>query len=146
MVLAGRNLETLQATENAIKAETPDANTRLLIIDLSSQESVRRAAAEVNNYPERLDHLINNAGIMAAPYSTTPEGVELQFGINHIGHFLFTNLLLEKIMSGESKVRVVNVSSAGHKRGPVRFGDVNFEVCAVPWFILSFGCTRAREI
>ncbi|GLA12392.1 hypothetical protein AnigIFM62618_007529 [Aspergillus niger] len=127
LVLAGRNLETLQATENAIKAETPDANTRLLIVDLSSQKSVRESAAEVNNYPERIDHLINNAGIMAAPYSTTPEGVELQFGINHIGHFLFTNLLLGKMMNGESKVRVVNVSSAGHKRGPVRFEDVNFE-------------------
>ncbi|PWY65899.1 NAD(P)-binding protein, partial [Aspergillus eucalypticola CBS 122712] len=127
LVLAGRNLRTLQATENAIKAETPDANIRLLILDLSSQESVRKAAAEVNNYPECIDHLINNAGIMAAPYTITADGVELQFGTNHIGHFLFTNLLLERMMSGKSKVRVVNVSSAGHKRGPVRFDDVNFE-------------------
>ncbi|OJJ77392.1 hypothetical protein ASPBRDRAFT_70814 [Aspergillus brasiliensis CBS 101740] len=127
LVLAGRDLQNLQATENAIKRETPDANTRLLILDLSSQQSVRKAAAEVNSYPERIDRLINNAGVMAAPYTTTPEGVELQFGINHIGHFLFTNLILGRMMSGESTVRVVNVSSAGHKRGPVRFEDLNFQ-------------------
>lgn len=127
LILAGRTIENLQATEDAIKAENPGSNTRLLVLDLSSQESIRKAADEVNALPEHIDILINNAGTMATPYSVTKEGLELQFGTNHVGHFLFTNLVLSKQELGRG-VKVVNVSSLGHKRGPVRFDDYNFQV------------------
>ena len=132
LVLAGRKIQTLQELDQKIKSETPSARTRLLVCDLSSQESIRKAAEEVNAYPESLDVMINSAGVMATPYSVTKEGLELQFGTNHIGHFLFTNLVLGNLLHrGATNVRVVNVSSSGHKRGPVRFDDPGFEVCTI---------------
>lgn len=83
-------------------------------------------------YPESIDVLVNNAGIMAkSPYSQTPEGIEAQFGANHIGHYLFTNLIMKKLIGGEGNgrtARVVNVSSDGYRLGPVRFDDWNFDV------------------
>ncbi|KAJ5785095.1 short-chain dehydrogenase [Penicillium pulvis] len=128
LVLAGRNTQTLQELDEKIKLETPSAKTRLLVCDLSSQESVRKAAEEVNAYPETIDVMINSAGVMATPYSVTKEGLELQFGTNHIGHFLLTNLILGNFLQkGATNIRVVNVSSSGHKRGPVRFDDPGFE-------------------
>ncbi|KAJ5650655.1 short-chain dehydrogenase [Penicillium longicatenatum] len=128
LVLAGRNIQTLQELDQKIKLDTPGARTRLLVVDLSSQESVRKAAEEVKAYSETLDIMINSAGVMATPYSVTKEGLEMQFGTNHIGHFLFTNLVLENLIDrGVTNVRVVNVSSLGHKRGPVRFEDPGFE-------------------
>lgn len=132
LVLAGRNIQTLQELDQKIKSETPSANTRLLVCDLSSQESVRKAAEEVNAYPETIDVMINSAGVMATPYSVTKEGLEMQFGTNHIGHFLLTNLILSNMLQqGAANIRVVNVSSSGHKRGPVRFDDPGFEVCTI---------------
>ncbi|KAJ5914118.1 short-chain dehydrogenase [Penicillium tannophilum] len=128
LVLAGRNIQNLQELDEKIKSETPNAKTRLLICDLSSQESVRKAAEEVIAYPETIDVMINSAGVMATPYSVTKEGLEMQFGTNHIGHFLLTNLILSNMLQqGATKIRVVNVSSSGHKRGPVRFDDPGFE-------------------
>jgi NAD(P)-dependent dehydrogenase (short-subunit alcohol dehydrogenase family) len=129
LILAGRKIENLRAAKDAINAETPDANTRLLLLDLSSQESVRKAAEEVNALPHGIDVIINSAGLMATPYGVTKEGIELQFGTNHVGHFLFTNLVLSKTFEKHTatKIKVVNVSSLGHKRGPVRFDDIGFE-------------------
>ncbi|KAJ5993775.1 short-chain dehydrogenase [Penicillium sp. IBT 35674x] len=128
LVLAGRNIQNLQELDEKIKLETPGAKTKLLICDLSSQESVRKAAEEVNAYPETIDIMINSAGVMATPYSITKEGLEMQFGTNHIGHFLLTNLILSNLLQqGATNIRVVNVSSLGHKRGPVRFDDPGFE-------------------
>jgi NAD(P)-dependent dehydrogenase (short-subunit alcohol dehydrogenase family) len=98
-------------------------------MDLDSLASVRKAAAEVASWEDvAIDVLINNAAVMAAPYSTTKDGFESQFGVGHLGHFLFTCLLLKanKIKSGG---RIVNVSSAGHRLGPVRFDDPGFTVC-----------------
>lgn len=112
-----------------IKSTSPGVSTRPLELDLSSQNKVRQAAEEVNGYEEPIDRLINNAAIMAAPYSKTEDGLESQFGTNHIGHFLFTNLIMPKILEAGNGSRIVNISSSGHKRGPVRFDDYNFEVC-----------------
>jgi NAD(P)-dependent dehydrogenase (short-subunit alcohol dehydrogenase family) len=125
IILTGRNRSLLEETEKAIKAKTPTAKIRLLIFDLASLKSVREAAAEVNGYPENIDILINNAGIMATPYEKTVDGHESQFGVNHLGHFLFTKLIVEKIPHGG---RILNVSSDGYQMGGVRFDDPNFEV------------------
>ncbi len=133
LILAGRNLSKLQVTDGALKAVSPGVRTRLLELDLSSQRQVRKAAEEVNNYVEPIDRLINNAAIMAVPHSVTEDGLEAQFGTNHVGHFLFTNLILKKLLAAEDGARIVNVSSSGHKRGPVRYDDYNFKVCEYFW-------------
>ncbi|KAH8691147.1 short-chain dehydrogenase [Talaromyces proteolyticus] len=127
LILAGRNISSLKTAQDTILSTTAHAPTiKLLVLDLSSQESIRQAAAEVNSYPDPITHLVNSAGVMASPYATTADGIELQFGTNHIGHFLFTNLVLPRVLSSAGTLRVVNVSSAGHKRGPVRFDDIGF--------------------
>ena len=128
LILAGRSASKVQATADKIKATPESANveTRILALDLSSQQQVRQAAKEVLGYPEdHIDVLVNSAGIMAGPYRTTPEGIEAQFGSNHIGHFLFTNLIMPKILASKAP-RIVNVSSDGHRFGSVRFDDPNF--------------------
>ena len=78
---------------------------------------MRKAAAEINDSVEKIDYLINNAGIMACPYRKTEDGIESQFATNHIGHFLLTNLLIGKILKAGKGARIVNVSSAGHLAG-----------------------------
>lgn len=126
VILSGRNKSKIQATIKSIKEETPGANLRPLVMDLASLESVRKAATEVNAYPEHIDVLINNAAIMAHPFSKTVDGFEDQFGTNHLGPFLFTTSILPKIMASKSP-RIVNVSSTGHRFSPIRFDDPTFE-------------------
>ena len=101
---------------------------RLLQLDLQSQKQIQKAAAEVNAYEEVVDVLINNAAIMASNYSKTKDGIESQFGTNYVGHFLFTNLLLPKMLAANKKLRIVNVSSRGHRLSGIRWGDYNFQV------------------
>lgn len=110
-----------------------------LILDLSSQRSVRDAAAEVNSSITQLDLLIANAGVMAVPKRTlSVDNIELQFATNHIGHFLFTNLIIEKMRVAATAsmipgaVRLVVLSSNGHRFSPVRFHDYNFEGKPIP--------------
>jgi NAD(P)-dependent dehydrogenase (short-subunit alcohol dehydrogenase family) len=117
VILAGRSPVKVQATADKIKANPESANveTRILVMDLSSQQDVRRAAHEVLEYPEqRIDVLVNSAGVMAGPYRTTEEDIEMQFGSNHLGHFLFTNLIMSRLLACSSP-RIVNVSSDGHR-------------------------------
>jgi NAD(P)-dependent dehydrogenase (short-subunit alcohol dehydrogenase family) len=97
-------------------------------LDLGSQQSVRKAAADIAALTDRLDILINNAAAMVTSRQATPEGIELQFGTNHIGPFLLTNLLrplLQKAAESNpaGATRVVNVSSEGHRMSPFRFSD-----------------------
>jgi len=128
VILAGRKQESLDQAIEKIKAETPSANLRSLVIDLASLESVKHAAAEVNAYSEPIDVLINNAAIMASPYHTTKDGFEAQFGTNHIGPFLFTNLILPKVLASKTGApRIVNVSSVGHVISPIRLDDPFFD-------------------
>jgi NAD(P)-dependent dehydrogenase (short-subunit alcohol dehydrogenase family) len=127
-IVAGRKQESLNDAIQKIRAENPSASLRPLLLDLASLESVRHAAAEVNAYPEAIDVLINNAAIMASPYYTTKDGFESQFGTNHIGPFLFTNLILPKILASKTGApRIVNVSSVGHILSAIRFDDPFFE-------------------
>ncbi|MCJ1250027.1 hypothetical protein MMC30_007253 [Trapelia coarctata] len=126
-ILAGRSIPKLRTTETDVKAVSPSVNTRLLELDLGSQEQIRKAAAEVNGYEESIDVLYNNAGIMAAPYATTKEGLESQFGTNHIGHFLFTNLIMPRILAAGKVARIVNISSWGHNMQRFRFDDYGFQ-------------------
>lgn len=96
-------------------------------LDLGSLESVRAAAAELRGSHERIDLLINNAGVMTPPKSTTADGFELQFGTNHLGHFALTGLLLDRLLDVPGS-RIVTVSSNGHKMGgAIHFDDLQWE-------------------
>ncbi|MCJ1459273.1 hypothetical protein MMC28_009650 [Mycoblastus sanguinarius] len=108
IILAGRNIAKLRVTEATLKDACPTTSIRLLELDLSSQAQIRKASEEVNAYGEPIDVLINNAAIMAVPYAKTVDGVESQFGTNHIGHFLFTNLIMPKLLAAKRGARVLN--------------------------------------
>lgn len=133
LILAGRNPAKLQHTAAAIAVVHPGAQTRNLIVDLCSLASVRKAAEEVNAWADvpSVDVVVNNAGVMAVDFALTPDGFETQFAASHIGHFLLTNLIMDKILASESP-RVVNVSSDGHRLGPIRWADPHFSVSHLP--------------
>ena len=95
----------------------------VLPLDLSSQASVRRSAARFAAEHDRLDVLVNNAGVMASPYFETEDGFELQFATNHLGHFAFTGLLLDLLLTTPGS-RVVTVSSALHRIGRLDFTNL----------------------
>ncbi|TLD23465.1 short-chain dehydrogenase [Venturia nashicola] len=124
LILAARSPSNIQETAAAIAKAHPDVPTRHLVLDLGDLKQVWSAAREILEYEEEIDVLVNSAAVMACPYTKTVDGLELQFGTNHIGHFLFTNAILSKIL--KVKGRVINVSSAGHRFGGVRFDDVGF--------------------
>ncbi|OAQ60575.2 oxidoreductase-like protein [Pochonia chlamydosporia 170] len=139
LFLASRTRSNIDSVANNIRAKFPATPLHPLLLDLSSQTSVRQAAAEFNASASKLDILINNAGIMAVAERTlSVDGIELQFATNHIGHFLFTNLILDKmrVAAKESEIRgatrIINISSNGHRFSPVRFNDWNFEGKDVP--------------
>lgn len=126
LILAARSPSKLSEADAIIKAAAPNVKTRLLQLDLSSFRTVRAAAEEVNSWAEPIDVLINNAGVMACPFALSEDGIETQFATNHIGTFLFTNLIMKNILASGKGARIVNVSSRGHRYGPVRFEDWNF--------------------
>jgi NAD(P)-dependent dehydrogenase (short-subunit alcohol dehydrogenase family) len=106
-----------------IRATAPGAEARIVPLDLASLRSVRAAAAQIRSACEGIDLLINNAGVMMPPYGVTADGFELQFGINHLGHFALTGLLLDRL-AGLPGARVVTVSSNGHQVGRIDFDDL----------------------
>lgn len=129
LILAGRTPAKLQGVVAQLKAdpESADVQTRVLVLDLGSQQQICEAAAEVLAYPEKhINVVVNSAGTMAGPYVTTKEGIENQFGTNYVGHFLFTNLIMSKVLAAKNP-RIVNVSSDGHRFSGVRFDDYNFQ-------------------
>ncbi|OCK92573.1 short-chain dehydrogenase [Cenococcum geophilum 1.58] len=126
LILAARSPSKLAEADTTIKAAAPGVRTRLLQLDLSSFRTVRAAAEEVNSWTEPIDVLINNAGVMMCPFALSEDGIETQFATNHVGTFLFTNLVMGKILAARNGARIVNVSSRGHRYGPARFEDWNF--------------------
>ncbi|MBY3793768.1 SDR family NAD(P)-dependent oxidoreductase [Rhodococcus fascians] len=127
VVLAVRNLAKGQQAADAIVAKNPGAHLSLQELDLSSQTSIRAAAAAIRAAHESIDLLINNAGVMFGPKITTEDGFELQFGTNHLGHFALTGLLLDRILS-TPRSRIVTVSSVGHRmRAAIHFDDLQWE-------------------
>ncbi len=113
VVLAGRNVDKLRATADAITSELPDAQLTQLVIDLADLDSVRSATGRAEDLGE-LDLLVNNAGVMAPPLSRTPDGFEKQLATNHFGPFLLTGLLMPQLIAGRGG-RVVTVSSNAHR-------------------------------
>jgi NAD(P)-dependent dehydrogenase (short-subunit alcohol dehydrogenase family) len=126
IVLAVRNAEKGDAAVATIRERVPDAQPELGSLDLTSLASVRSFADWFNSSHERLDLLINNAGVMASPFDHTADGFELQFGTNHLGHFLLTALLMPTVLAS-TPARIVNVSSAGHHGSDIVWDDINYE-------------------
>ncbi|MCB1729609.1 MAG: SDR family NAD(P)-dependent oxidoreductase [Halieaceae bacterium] len=137
VIIACRSPQKAQAAIERILALHPGAEVEALELDLSSLESVRRAASQLQR-EQGLDVLINNAGIMVPPYELTADGFESQFGVNHLGPFAFTGLLLDKLRA-KPGARVVNTSSIAHKRGRIYFDDINAErgYSAIPRYAQS---------
>jgi NAD(P)-dependent dehydrogenase (short-subunit alcohol dehydrogenase family) len=123
VVMACRNLDKGHAAVDEVRAAVPDAQVQLEELDLASLASVRGFADRFKATHDGLDVLINNAGVMAPPRRRTADGFELQFGTNHLGHFLLTTLLLEK-MEGRDDARVVTLSSTAHKMGHINFDNL----------------------
>ena len=126
VILACRNMGKAKLTLMDIKAEIPDAKVEIIQLDLSSLQSVHQFAETFKAKYQRLDVLLNNAGIMWVPYGKTEDGFERQLGTNHFGHFALTGLLLDTILSTPD-ARVVNVSSVGHRQGVMDFNNLMFE-------------------
>ena len=126
VVLAVRNLDKGKDAAARIAAASPHADVALQELDLTSLDSVRAAADQLKSEYDRIDLLINNAGVMFTPKSTTKDGFELQFGTNHLGHFALTGLLLDRLLPVAGS-RVVTVSSQGHRFGRIRFDDLQWE-------------------
>ncbi|GKT52129.1 retrograde regulation protein 2 [Colletotrichum spaethianum] len=137
LILAGRNMTKVQQTAEAITAAHPKVEVKALELDLGSFKSVRKAAETVNGLGDvpRIDVLVNNAGIMGTPWGKTEDGFESQFGTNHLGPFLLTNLVMGKVMAAEAP-RIVTVSSDGHRLGHIRWTDYNFNVSPEPASVL----------
>ena len=126
VVLATRNREKTDAAMAAITDRVPHAELSWVELDLTSVASVRSAAAAVVADHPAVHLLINNAGVMYTPFEHTADGFELQFGTNHLGHFLFTRLLEPALLAGAPS-RVVNLSSRGHRASGVTLDDPNYE-------------------
>ena len=134
VILACRSREKGEAALARLQAAVPGAVVTLMLLDLANLASVRECAAQVNARYQRLDVLINNAGLMMPPLARTADGFELQFGTNVVGHFAFTGLLLP-LLSRTPKSRVVWLSSLAHQQGQIDFDNLNAE--------RSYGKSRA---
>ena len=126
VVLAVRNLDKGKAAADLIVRRTPGADVTLQQLDLSSLESIHAASDQLHAGLDRLDLLVDNAGVMFTPKATTKDGFELQFGTNHLGHFALTGRLLDLLLDTPGS-RVVTVSSIGHRFGRIRFDDLQSE-------------------
>ncbi|KAJ4782404.1 NAD(P)-binding Rossmann-fold superfamily protein [Rhynchospora pubera] len=132
VIIAARNMEAAYNAKALILENNPKARIDTIQLDLSSLKSVRAFAEEFLSMDLPLNILINNAGIMFCPFQLSKDGIELQFATNHLGHFLLTNLLLEKMKSTAKSTgiegRIVNLSSIAHHHtygGGINFAQLN---------------------
>lgn len=141
VTLAVRDTEVYHRTAEAIRATTGNEGVRVATLDLTDPASVRGFTAA---WQGPLHILVNNAGVMAAPESRTPQGWELQFATNHLGHFALTTGL-HGALAGPHGARVVSVSSSGHLFSPVVFDDLHFtERPYDPW--LAYGQSKTANV
>lgn len=124
VIVAGRSEQRCREAVERIEAEQIDGDTVFMPLDLASMESIRAFAEDFNAHYDRLDLLVNNAGVMMPPRSETKDGFELQIGTNHLGHFALGGLLIDRLISTPGS-RVVTVSSMAHSRGEMDFDDLH---------------------
>jgi NAD(P)-dependent dehydrogenase (short-subunit alcohol dehydrogenase family) len=127
VVLAVRNLDKGKEAAARITAKHPNATVALQRLDLTSLRAIRESADEIKSAHQRIDLLINNAGVLYTDKSRTQDGFELQLGTNHLGHFALTGLLLDRLLPIDGS-RVVTVSSVGHRTlAKINFDDLQSE-------------------
>ncbi|MCK9211313.1 MAG: oxidoreductase [Ignavibacteriaceae bacterium] len=126
VIIAVRNLEKGKNALNKIRAQYENSDVQVMELDLANLKSIRSFVNAFKIQYDKLDLLINNAGVMVPPYGKTEDGFELQFGTNHLGHFALTGLLID-LLKNTKDSRIVNVSSAAHKYGNLNFADLNWE-------------------
>lgn len=126
VVLTARNMPKVEEVARVIRASTGNADVEVAQLELDSLASVRAFADRFLESHDSLQILVNNAGVMACPQGKTADGFELQFGTNHLGHFLLTCLIAPALVKGTPS-RVVSLSSRAHQMSPVVFDDINFE-------------------
>ncbi|KAI1420205.1 NAD(P)-binding protein [Xylaria sp. FL1777] len=137
LLLLSRTKENMEVIANVIQTSYPEVSVQTIIVDLASQESIRKAVSEVKSTISTLDILVNNAGCTHRLRHWTAERIEMQFGVNHIGTFLLTKLLFPLLkaaaeQSSPGASRVINLSSHGHMLSPIRFHDYNMENKQIP--------------
>lgn len=133
VVLAARNHEKAAAAEADIRSTHPSASLEIVRMDLASLASVREAAQVILGKHDRIDILVNNAGVMATPEQRTADGFEMQFGVNHLGHWTLTALLLPALLRADA-ARIVAVTSTAHHMGrAVDPKNPNLEGSYGPW-------------
>jgi NAD(P)-dependent dehydrogenase (short-subunit alcohol dehydrogenase family) len=126
IILASRNLDKAQFALSQIQAEITETKAEILKLDLANLKSIQQFVDSFKKKYDRLDILLNNAGIMMVPYGKTEDGFENQFGTNHLGHFALTGLLIE-LLHKTPGARVVNISSNAHHFGEMDFSNLMFE-------------------
>ena len=125
VILGNRQSEKSDAAVAELRASLPDASVEVINLDLTSLASVRAFAQQVLSLHDRIDLLVNNAGVMATPLERTSDGFELQFGTNHLSHFLLTKLLMPALLRADAP-RIVNLTSNGHSISDVIWDDPNY--------------------
>ncbi|XP_058715085.1 retinol dehydrogenase 12-like isoform X2 [Poecile atricapillus] len=126
VIIACRDIAKAEAAASEIRAETGNQQVIVRKLDLADTKSIREFAEKFLAEEKELHILINNAGVMLCPYSKTADGFEMHLGVNHLGHFLLTFLLLERLKQC-APARIVNVSSLAHHGGRIRFHDLHGE-------------------
>jgi NAD(P)-dependent dehydrogenase (short-subunit alcohol dehydrogenase family) len=130
VVMAARDHARLDTAMSAIREAHPDASVETIVLDLADIASCRAAASSLLTAHDRLDLLINNAGVMCTPFGHTTDGFETQLGVNHLGHMAWTLPLMDLVVGSgtpERPARIVNLSSAGHRFGDADLDDLNYE-------------------
>lgn len=144
VVLAVRNLDKGRQALARISERAPGAKLSLQRLDLASLKSVRAAAVELHAAHPKIDLLINNAGVMYTPRHKTEDGFDMQFGINHLGHFALTGLLLDLMLPVPGS-RVVTVSSIGHRiQADIHFDDLQFDGSYKP--VTAYGQAKLANL
>ncbi|TGJ83261.1 hypothetical protein E0Z10_g5476 [Xylaria hypoxylon] len=126
LILAGRTDDKIKPVIQKIRQINASVQLTFVQLDMSDQDSVHHAAKSISVTVEKIDIIINNAAIMACPWSKTKDGIESQFATNYLGHFLLTNLLLDTTIKTDG-ARIINTTSTGGAGGEVDFDDVNFK-------------------
>jgi NAD(P)-dependent dehydrogenase (short-subunit alcohol dehydrogenase family) len=126
VIMACRNLERANSAKETLLKEDPNALLAVEKLDLADFISIKEFASNFLEKYQQLDVLINNAALLMSPHQRTVQGFEMSFGVNHLGHFLLTGLLLPLLLKTPNS-RIVNVSSSAHRFGNIHFEDINLE-------------------
>ncbi len=143
LVLTGRDAGRLASAAEAV-GEAGEMTPHRVLFDLADLAAVRAGAAEIAELVDRVDVLVNNAGVMFTPFGRTVQGHETQFGTNHLGHFLFT-VLLEPLLRRAGTSRVVTLSSAGHRLADLDLDDVDWRRRDYDKF-LAYGAAKTANL